>query len=267
MSERTIALLTDFGLIDPYVGLMHGVITGIAPRTRVVDLCHHINPQDVHEAGEVLADSFRYFPAGTIYVAVIDPGVGSERRIIGAAVEDQIVIAPDNGLATALFDELPPTAVHHVMNKDMWLKSVSQTFHGRDIFAPTAAYLAAGAELAAVGPRIDQWQQLDLPRTSETHGGVDGQITRIDRFGNLITNIRGTQMPVLPTIEVSGHVLKGLVRSYTEVQPGEPAAIVGSTGRLEIVVNQGSAAQHFHVDRGGAVRVRSRLGEGTDAAP
>jgi len=258
MKRSVIALMTDFGLLDPYVGLMHGVIAGIAPHTRIVDLTHHINAQDVHEAGEILRDSFRYFPPGTIQVIVVDPGVGSDRRILAAEVDDQIVIAPDNGLVTALFDAIPPTAVHAVVNRDMWLKSVSQTFHGRDIFAPTAAHLAAGAALNAVGPEMDDWRTLDLPQPIERDDGVIGQVTRIDRFGNLITNIRGTQLPVLPRITVAGRTLDGLVRSYAEVSPGEPAAIVGSTGRLEIVVNQGRAAAYFRIERGVEVTVANQ---------
>lgn len=255
-----ISLLTDFGLTDPFVGVMHGVIYSRAPQARIIDLTHGIPPQDVRRAGYVLADSFRYFPPGTIHVCVVDPGVGSERRILAAAVDDQVVLWPDNGLTTALFAEITPAAVVDVCNPDLFLKSVSQTFHGRDKFAPAAGHMASGMAWADYGLPTDAWVTLDLPQPAAHDGGrVEGEVIYIDRFGNLITNVRGTQLPPLPRVAVGDYVIDGLARSYDSVEAEQPLAIVGSTGRLEIAVNRGNAAGQLDVGVGAPVVVRSKM--------
>ncbi len=257
-----ISLLTDFGLTDPFVGVMHGVIYSRAPQAKIVDLTHGVPPQDVRRAGYVLADSFRYFPPGTIHVCVVDPGVGSERRILAAAVDDQAVLWPDNGLTTALFAECAPDAVVDVCNPDLFLKSVSQTFHGRDKFAPAAGHMAAGMPWADYGLPTDTWATLDLPQpVSHDDGRVEGEVIYIDRFGNLVTNVRGTQLPPLPRITVGDRAVDGLVRSYDAVEAGQWLAIVGSTGRLEVAVNRGDAAGLLGAAVGERVVVRSKMSD------
>jgi len=257
-----VSLLTDFGLADAFVGVMHGVILSRAPRATVVDLTHGLPAQDVERAGYVLADTWRYFPPGTVHVAVVDPGVGSDRRILAAAVDDQCFLAPDNGLLTAVFDRQPPRAVHEVANRDLFLKSVSRTFHGRDIFAPTAGAIVAGLPLADAGREVDDWLTLDLPRpVAHPDGRVTGSVIYIDRFGNLITNIPGPQLPVLPVVEVAGRCIEGLSPSYTAADPGDLLALISSSGRLEIAVNRGRAADTLQAAVGRPVTVRPRASE------
>lgn len=259
-----ITLLTDFGTVDPFIGQMKGVIAMRCPRATVIDLTHAIEPQNVRQAGYVLADSWRFFPPGTIHTAVVDPGVGSARRIIAARVDDQLLIAPDNGLLTAVFADVPPTRVRVLENPDLFLKSVSNTFHGRDKFAPAAGLFAAGLKFEDAGATVDDWQTLALPQpTVADDGAVTGEVILIDRFGNLITNIRGPQLPALPEVALAGRRLAGLKRAYVEVAPGEPLAIISSAGRLEIAVNQGSAAEHFNAAIGEPITVRSSLNNPT----
>jgi S-adenosylmethionine hydrolase len=261
MTQRPIiTLLTDFGTIDPFIGQMKGVIAMRCPRANVVDLTHAIEPQNVKQAGYVLADSWRFFQPGTIHVAVIDPGVGSARRIIAAAVDDQIMIAPDNGLLTAVFADTPPREVRVLENPDLFLKSVSNTFHGRDKFAPAAGLLAAGLRYEEAGATIDDWQTLDLPQpVVNDDGSVRGEVILVDRFGNAITNIRGPQLPMMPVIEIGQTQIEGLKRAYSEAEEGEPLAIISSGGRLEIAVNQGSAVERFGVSIGAAITASPTL--------
>lgn len=255
-----ITLLTDFGTVDPFIGQMKGVIAMRCPQANVVDLIHAIEPQNVRQAGYVLADSWRFFPPGTIHTAVVDPGVGSARRIIAARVDDQIMIAPDNGVLTAVFADTPPHEVRVLENPDLFLKSVSNTFHGRDKFAPAAGLLAAGLKFEDAGATIDDWQTLDLPQpVVNDDGSVRGEVILLDRFGNAITNIRGPQLPMMPLIEIGQTKIEGLKRAYVEAGEGQPLAIISSSGRLEIAVNQGSAAEQLDLDIGRSITVRSTL--------
>jgi len=259
-----IALLSDFGTVDPFIGQMKGVIAMRCPRAAVIDLTHAIEPQNVRQAGYVLADSWRFFPPGTIHTAVVDPGVGSARRIIAARVDDQVLIAPDNGLLTAVFADVPPAQVRVLENPDLFLKSVSNTFHGRDKFAPAAGLFAAGLKFEDAGAAVDDWQRIDLPQpTVADDGTVIGEVILIDRFGNLITNIRGPQLQAMPEIEIGGKSIPGLKRAYVEAEPGEPLAIISSAGRLEIAVNRGDATEHFNATLGEPITVRSSLSNPT----
>lgn len=255
-----IVLLTDFGTHDSFVGVVKGVICQRCPGAQIIDLTHAIAPQDVVQAGYVLADSWKFFPPGTVHVAVVDPGVGSDRRIIAARLGGQIILAPDNGLLTAILTEHQPDEIRHVNNGAIFLKSISRTFHGRDIFAPCAGALAAGMPLADVGPTIDDPLLLNLPQPIEgADGGIDGQVILVDRFGNLLTNVPGPMLPLRPIIDVSDRRISGLVRHYSEAPAGELLAIIGSHGRLEISVNQGSAASVLGLGCGARVRIESGL--------
>lgn len=253
-----VTLLTDFGVDDAFVGMMKGVILQRSPRSPLVDLTHAIPPQDVRCAGYVLADSWRFFSPGTIHVAVVDPGVGSDRPILGARVGGHIMLAPDNGLLTAVFQQQPPDALRHVSNRDVFLKTISQTFHGRDIFAPTAGALAQGMAFEDVGPPAEGHETLDLPEpTSDESGRVRGEVIYTDHFGNLITNVPGPMLPLCPRIEVAGRTLDRLSRSYADAAPGEALAIISSGGRLEIAMNRGSAAQTLGIGVGAHVTITS----------
>ena len=251
-----ITLLTDFGLVDGYVGVMHGVMLGRCPSARIVDLSHAIEAGDVRRAGYVLADHWRYFPRETVHVAVVDPGVGSDRAILAARVADQVLIAPDNGLLTAAFAETPPQEVRRVSNGVLFLPGASRTFHGRDIFAPVAGALAEGLDFADVGPVAEEWITLDLPRPIEhDDGSIEGAVIHVDRFGNLITNIPGHRLPLLPRIAIAGRTFEGLAKAYADVQPGEALVLIGSTRRVEIAVNQGSAAEQLNAGIGATVHI------------
>lgn len=258
--QPIVTLLTDFGLDDAYVGMMKGVVHQRAPRAAMVDLTHAIGPQDVRSAGYTLADSWRFFPPGTIHVAVVDPGVGSERPILAARVEGQTLLAPDNGLLTAVFEQAAPTELRQVSNKDVFLKTISQTFHGRDIFAPTAGALAGGMALEDVGPPTETWVTLDLPKPRVDDAGVvRGEVVAVDHFGNLITNVPGPMLPLRPRVSIADRAIDRLSRSYAESEPGELLAIVSSAGRLEVAKNRGSAAAELGAGVGEPITVTSNL--------
>lgn len=264
--ERTgrpiVTLLTDFGVDDGFVGMMKGVILQRSPRSPLVDLSHAIAAQDVRAAGHVLADSWRFFPPGTIHVAVVDPGVGSDRGILAARVDGQVMLAPDNGLLTAVFAQSPPTETRALSNRDVFLKTISQTFHGRDIFAPAAGALAGGMAFEDVGPPVDRWVALDLPvPTVDESGAVVGEVVSVDRFGNLVTNVPGPMLPLMPRVAIAGRFIDRLSRSYAEAAPGELVAIISSSGRLEIAANRADAARTLGVGVGAPVTIASGAGD------
>ncbi|MBI4880648.1 MAG: SAM-dependent chlorinase/fluorinase [Planctomycetes bacterium] len=249
-----ITLLTDFGLHEPYVGVMKGVILGICPEACIVDLTHQVEAREVMEANFALHGAFPYFPAGTIHVVVVDPGVGSSRRILCARSRGMTFLAPDNGVLTGVFQ--PGDEIRAVTNGRMFLGGpISHTFHGRDIFAPVAARLLAGARFADVGGPVSDPVTLDLPQpVRQRSGSLMGTIIHIDQFGNLISNIRKHDVEALPenarVVSFRGQEIGRLVESYASVERGAPLAIVDSFGFLEIAVNSGSAAKHFNGARG-----------------
>lgn len=254
-----LTLTTDFGLADEYVGVMKGVILGIAPAVPVIDLCHHIAPQDIHQAARLLAASFRYFPADSLHVVVVDPGVGSDRRIVLLNAHSQFFLAPDNGVLSAILQDTEESAkAWQVRTQDLFLAEVSQTFHGRDIFAPVAAHLAAGQEPAKVGPAINPHDLITIELPGATIGPnartITGQVTGCDRFGNLLTNIHRSDitrfLDQAKTTElcfsIAGHTIHGLAETYHNVTPGSLLAIVGSRGFVEIAASQAHAADFLH---------------------
>ncbi len=258
-----ISLLTDFGLQDEYVGLMKGVILSIAPQARIVDLCHHIDPQDVVQAAYLLQSSFSYFPEQTVHIAVVDPGVGTERAVLGARIADHLFVAPDNGLLAPLAKTFACQQLVRVENSACFLDGVSRTFHGRDIFAPVGAYLTNGLALSELGPEMagERIQPLDMPSVQAHAQALEGRIIAVDRFGNLITNLRQERIQTLePTeaaveIGLKGHLLSGIYATYGQVPPQSPLALVGSRGYLEIAVNQGDASRYFGADKGDSLWV------------
>ena len=255
-----IALLSDFGTRDHYAGTMKGVMIGICPDVTLLDITHDITPHDVVEGALQLAASYRFFPAGTIFLAIVDPGVGSPRRGMAAEAGDYRFVAPDNGVLTAVLRELPPKRVVELTERRYARPTVSRTFEGRDRFAPAAAWLAKGIQLSALGRTVTSYQQVDLPQVAvdETHLG--GVVLLVDRFGNLVTNIdRRTfeaftrSQPV--TLRVAGRPIAGVVATYTDIRAGEVCALFGSTEHLELAVNGGSAATALDAARGTAVEV------------
>ena len=255
-----IGLLSDFGTRDHYVGTMKGVILGICPDATIVDITHEIAPHDLLDGALTLCAAYRYYPAGTIFVAVVDPGVGSSRKGIAADTGDYRFVGPDNGLFTGVFRETPPKKVVELTERRYARPTVSRTFEGRDRFAPAAAWLAKGIQLSALGRAVSEWQQTDIPRPETDDSGMRGVVLRVDRFGNLVTNIDRKTFERLArgeglTIRVGGATIGRLVATYADIQSGEVCALFGSTDHLEFAANSGSAADVLGFARGAAVEI------------
>lgn len=270
-APRIITLTTDFGTSDAYVGVMKGVILGINPSVQVVDITHAVPPQDVHEAAFLIHSAYHYFPKGTIHLIVVDPGVGSDRQAIVCQTDRAFFVCPDNGILTYLLQEIENSGQHpgnivKIENRVYHLPEVSQTFHGRDIFAPVAAHLSLGVTLAEIGPSVQSLVLLPIPTLEISDDKLTGKIVKIDSFGNAITNISEsflTSLKDVSTEEISsyeirvGNVrLQGLNRAYAESKTGAPLAIIGSSGLLEIAVNGGSAETILRLKRGDTVVIQ-----------
>jgi S-adenosylmethionine hydrolase len=260
VSTSLLTLTTDFGDASPYIAAMKGVILGVNPAARLIDLTHQIPPQDVRYAAYFLANSVPFFPAGTMHVVVVDPGVGSERAILYGEVAGQRVLAPDNGCLCALFaDTGPPTIIRHVRASRFWRPVVSPTFHGRDIFAPVAGHLSLGLNPARLGPSVSDWIRLEIPQPMVTKYGIEGEVAFIDPFGNLISNIPAELVVQRPgVLRIGKRTVHKLawVSCYAEAKPGELAALFSSNGKLEVAVVQGNAARRL------GARVGTLLGVG-----
>lgn len=261
-----ITLTTDFGNNDEYSGIMKGVILSLNPSAVIVDITHHIDPQDLVQAAYSIYFSYHYFPQGTIHVVVVDPTVGSDRKIIALKIAGHIFLAPDNGVLTLLINEGNTHAITCVDNTSYFLDPVSRTFHGRDIFAPVSGYLSMGVELKKLGTSVAQKDLICLsmpePYFSD-NGELVGCIVSIDHFGNLITNINVGDLEKLNhtvsgkklCINVGSDKISGLSPNYHSAILGHPLSIIGSRGCVEISVNGGSAANHFMVEKGDVVRI------------
>jgi S-adenosylmethionine hydrolase len=255
-----IALLSDFGTRDHYAGTMKGVMMGICPELSLVDITHDVTPHDVLEGALQLAAACRFFPVGTIFLAVVDPGVGSSRRGLAADTGDYRFVAPDNGLLTAVFRDMPPKKVVELTERRYARPTVSRTFEGRDRFAPAAAWLAKGVQLTALGRVVTSHQQIDIPHADVTATTVRGIVLLVDRFGNLVTNIDRRAFESFAreravAVTAGGHVIAGVVATYADIRPGEVCALFGSTDHLEIAVNGGSAGAKLALARGAIVEV------------
>jgi S-adenosyl-L-methionine hydrolase (adenosine-forming) len=253
-----IALLSDFGARDHYAGTMKGVILGICPDVTLVDITHDVAAHDVLEGALQLAASYKYFPAGTIFLAVVDPGVGSARRGLAADTGDYRFVAPDNGVLTAVFREAPPRKVVELSERRYARPTVTRTFEGRDRFAPAAAWLAKGTQLSAFGRAVSDYHKLDLPALDASADALHGVVQLVDRFGNLVTNIdrrtfesfaKQSAMRILAE-ETS---IPRLVSTYAEIAPGETCALFGSSDHLELAANSASAAERLGLGKGAKV--------------
>jgi S-adenosylmethionine hydrolase len=246
MPNRLITLTTDFGLSDHFVGVMKGIIAGIAPAARVIDISHGVAPYNIVEGAFMIAEAWTYFPKGTIHVVVVDPGVGSSRRPILAEAGGHFFIAPDNGVLSMVLNAASHK-VRVISNPKVMRREMSRTFHGRDVFAPAAAHLAKGIKPAHFGKVIRDCIQIDPARNKElTSNAWRGLILKTDRFGNLITSFLATQFTAITRrpfeVRIGREKIHRLALNYAETAIGELFAIVGSSGYLEIAVNQGSAA-------------------------
>jgi S-adenosyl-L-methionine hydrolase (adenosine-forming) len=261
MGRPVVALLTDFGTRDHYAGTLKGVVLSVCAEATVVDIGHDIPAHDVLGGALELAACYRYFPAGTIFLVVVDPGVGSARRGIAADIGDYRFVAPDNGVLSAVFRESPPKKVIELTERKYARPTVSRTFEGRDRFAPAAGFLARGIALASMGKSIKDYQTIELPKPTAADGVLSGAVVRVDRFGNLITNIdRRTfeQFANGGSIEVvlGGKDIPRMVATYADAQAGQLCALFGSTDHLEVAVNAGDAAATLQLARGAEAKVR-----------
>jgi len=248
MKAGIITLLTDFGTRDAFVGTMKGVILSINPEARIVDLSHEIEAHRIEAAAFVLKTSYAYFPEGTVHVVVVDPGVGSSRRALAVRAGGYVFVAPDNGVLAYIYRDHPTGEAFELTNRRYFLPELSATFHGRDVFAPVAAHLSRGVSVEELGRRIEVFVRGEVQEPRRRGNQIEGHIIYVDGFGNLITDIPREMVEdllrhrpfriVLPSVEIHR-----IATSYFEGQPGEPMAVVGSAGYLEIALNLQSAAQ------------------------
>ncbi|MBI5929177.1 MAG: SAM-dependent chlorinase/fluorinase [Chloroflexi bacterium] len=276
-----IALLTDFGLQDGYVGVMKGVILSICPTAQIIDISHHIAAQDIRQGAYVLLTAYRYMPPGTIFVCVVDPGVGTSRRPVAVQTSQGIFIGPDNGLFSYVFGQVEIQQAVALQNRQYHLQGMSTTFHGRDIFSPVAAHMANGVPIDQIGPALTKsFEKLPPPLLQIESDHVRGEVLYIDHFGNVVTSIgrlvwgaddmlqlhpqfggstfseRATVAPFFAeatAVEIAGQTFAPLGLSYMGAQKGSILPLINSAGQLELAVNQGSAAQKLGVAIGDPV--------------
>ena len=258
-----ITLLTDFGDRDTFVASVKGVILTINPQATLVDLTHHVPPHSIEDAAYLLNSCYRCFPDGTVHLAVVDPGVGSKRRPLIIKTARYHFVGPDNGLFTHIFNEEDEVEVRGIENQQYRIESAGHTFDGRDLFAPSAAWLTKGAEPSSFGRVIYDPIKLQIVEPSRQGDRLVGRIEHIDRFGNLISNLtprhirefqsRAGRQTV--TLHIGGHILEGLVASYSEGLSDRPVALINSHGRVEVFINGKSAAQYFRVGVGGEIHL------------
>ena len=256
-SPQNIALLTDFGTKDYFVGAMKGAILSVNPKAQIVDITHEIEPQNIRSASFTLRACYKNFPGKTIFVAVVDPGVGSERRAILVETGDYYFAAPDNGLLSFIFSEAEEFRVFELTNKKFFAANVSTTFHGRDIFAPVAAHLSKNIQPTEFGREISDfvcWEE-NKPRQMSKNR-IEAEIIGIDRFGNLITNLKKEDLPAGFVLEISGKRIEKLQNHYAESQPGKVFMIFGSAEILEIAVFQDSAKGILKAEIGQKIAVK-----------
>lgn len=258
MPLQLITLLTDFGTTDAYVGIVKGILIARAPQARLVDLVHAADSGSLYAAAYLLTSAAPYFPPGTVHLVLANPGSAPNSRIIAAAVDGQYIVAPDNGVVAPLLAERPPSIVVSVQDNRFLLEATKHTFHSRVIYAPAAAALATGTRLDELGPTVTEWTLLPHAAAKvEANGNVLGEIVHIDRFGNLVTNVGASQLPIRPRITVGSTMIDGITSSYGAVEAGGVLAMIGNTGKLEISINRGSAAQKLFVSRTDPVRIEA----------
>jgi len=260
MPSGIITLTTDFGESDPYLAMIKGVILSINSGARIVDITHQIPAGSIQEGGLIIKESYKYFPSGTVHVGVVDPGVGGKRKPLAVLVDNHFFVGPDNGLLWPTVESQTHYDIIHLRDKTYWLKTISSTFHGRDIFAPVAAHLSLGVNPFLMGEKVDNLATLPSPVPCSEKGNLIGEVIRVDHFGNLITNItRGHLSPFLSSkgleIKVGSLTLKKISTTYNDVPEEQPLALIGSSDFLEIAVNKRRASDYLGPDCGVGARV------------
>lgn len=254
-----ITLTSDFGLQDHFVSVMKAVILGIHPESRLIDISHQIPAQDVMACAWVLRNSSMHFPPGTVHLVVVDPGVGTKRSPVAIKIGDQFFVGPDNGIFSLIADEYEYEA-YHLNNTAYWKPNPSNTFHGRDIFAPIAAHLASGVSISELGERIEELVTYRWATPIADKDGIQGWVLHIDNFGNLVTNISSQIIEEAigggsVKIYVGNTILNQMVDTYGDVEDGEPAAYIGSTGMLEVAIAKGNASEMLGVVKGAQISI------------
>jgi S-adenosylmethionine hydrolase len=258
LSNPIITLTTDYGTSVDLGGVLKGGIVRIVPNATIVDINHHVVPFDVLDGALTIASAYRYFPARTVHLVVVDPGVGTARRPILVTADQFYFVAPDNGVLSLIYDREPTVSVRHITAEHYFLNPVSNTFHGRDIFAPVAGWLAKTSQTEAFGEEIADYVRFALPRPKAAGSTKKGLVLRVDSFGNLITNFTAEDLPQGAAdgkikLQVGGKPVEKVAQTFAQGAAGEPVAIVGSSGFVEIAVNKGQAARVLGVNRGAEV--------------
>jgi S-adenosylmethionine hydrolase len=257
-----LTLTTDYGTSDQLVGTLKGVILKIQPDAQIVDINHSVVPYDMLDGALCIGAAYRFFPSKTVHIVVVDPGVGTERRPILVSANNQYFIAPDNGVLSLIYEREDPIVVRHITAEHYFLRPISATFHGRDIFAPVAAWLSKNWQTEAFGEVITDFTRFALPRPKAQEGALRGAVLRVDNFGNLITNFlledlpEAMRKPGPVKFTAAGKPVKHFVDTFAQGPAGEPVMLVGSTGFLEIAVNKGNAARVLGAGRGAEVSLK-----------
>jgi len=261
LARPIITLTTDFGSNDHLVGAMKGVILKVNPDAEIIDISHKVIPYDILDGALTIAQAYRYFPLRTVHIVVVDPGVGTQRRPLLVSGDQHYFVAPDNGVLSAVYEREERLTVRHITAEHYFLSPMSNTFHGRDIFAPCAAWMTKNGQSASFGDAITDYVKFSLPKPKTADGVVKGVVLKVDNFGNAITNLAAEDVPQLLsantkfTLTVGGKPVTRFAQSYSQGEPGEAFAIIGSSGFLEVSMNRASAAKTLGVQRGAEVSV------------
>ena len=258
MPNPIITLTTDYGMNDHLVGTMKGVILKINPDVTIVDITHNVTPFDLLDGALAIGSAYSYFPPKTIHVVVVDPGVGTDRRPLLVSAENQYFVAPDNGVLSVIYERQQDVVVRHANAEHYYLQPISKTFHGRDIFAPIAAWLSKNWQPASMGEDITDFKRFALPRPKPAEGTLKGIVMRVDAFGNLVTNFRAEDLPETSAengatainLQIGDKQVARLVSTFAQGNAGEPIAYVGSSGYVEIALNKGNASRTLGIGRG-----------------
>jgi hypothetical protein len=259
LTNPIITLTTDYGTNDHLVGVLKGVILKINPEARIVDITHEVTPFDLLDGALSIASAYSYFPPRSIHVVIVDPGVGTERRPILVTGQNHYFIAPDNGVLSGIYEKEHPVVVRHITSEHYFLQPVSRTFHGRDVFAPVAAWLSKNWQPASMGEEITDYKKFAMPKPKEADGLLKGVVQKVDTFGNLITNFRAEDLPAHAVekgevrLQIGSHPVTKFVPTFAQGAASEAVAYIGSSGFLEIAMNKGSAARTLGLGRGATV--------------
>lgn len=256
MSNPIITLTTDYGTGDHLAGVLKGVILKILPTATVVDISHQVAPMDLLDGALTIGNAYSYFPPRTVHVVVVDPGVGTQRRPILVSADQHFFVAPDNGVLSMVYEREPAVRVRHVTAEHYFLSPLSNTFHGRDVFAPVAAWLAKTYQSEVFGEEVSDYVRFTLPRPKPNGNGLKGVVLRVDAFGNLLTNLTAADVPAAMVaagtikLRVGNAQIEKLAQTFGQGAPGEPVAIIGSSGFVEVAINRGHAARTIGAQRG-----------------